>query len=126
MEQRHFPLDQAEDPIDSRVLNNLRELARESPGFLNELIGIFLVDAAGYLDQIQSAISSRDRVALLRMAHLLKGSCGNVGASELVVYANELEEAVALDQWAVLDGTMPGLRESFERVRSYLHGQLDP
>ena len=47
-------------------------------------------------------------------------------APELVVYANELEEAVALDQWAVLDGTMPGLRESFERVRSYLHGQLDP
>ena len=72
-----------------------RELALERVGgdeeLLDEIVGLFLGEYPGLLEQIQSAVNSGDAKALYRSAHTLKGSLSALGAEAAQKQAMELE-----------------------------------
>ncbi|HLM47474.1 MAG TPA: response regulator, partial [Myxococcaceae bacterium] len=81
-----------ETPLDRSVLAGLRELQEEGePDILGELIGLFLTDAPPQLVALREAAEAGDARSVERIAHTLKGSCGNMGAVGMAALCTELE-----------------------------------
>lgn len=63
------------------MLESLRELQQEGePDILDELIALFLEDTLQQLAALREAVENEDTQSVERIAHTLKGSCGNMGA----------------------------------------------
>ena len=78
--------------LDETVWQNLRQLgASGSPDFLPELVGTFLRDASQTLQSMREAARQANTAALRKLAHTLKGSAGNVGASQIASICRQLE-----------------------------------
>lgn len=60
-------------------------------GLLRELVGIFLEDCPGWLEQIQFSVRRSDACNLKLFAHLLGGTASNFGASVVTAAARRLE-----------------------------------
>src|SRR5213079_2079021 len=87
------PADPAEDSgVDEVLLGELRELAvGEGPTFLADLFESFPNEARLRVQGLQDAAARGDRRALLQLAHALKGSSANRGASRLAKLCGVLE-----------------------------------
>jgi CheY-like chemotaxis protein len=73
---------QTEAPIDREVLARLRGLQGEDePDIVAELAGVFLVDAHSRLQAVEEALQKDDAPDVERMAHMLKGGSGSMGAT---------------------------------------------
>jgi HPt (histidine-containing phosphotransfer) domain-containing protein len=81
------------DPLDRRMLDNIRELQQEGDAdFLAEIIDIFLHDSAQTLEDIHQAAQRKNAEALRLSAHNLKGNSANLGAAHLAQICFELEK----------------------------------
>ena len=86
--------------IDPQVIAELRALQTGgSPTFLSELIDIFLKEQAQHLSGLRKAFDDRDAPVLERVAHTMKGSCGNLGARELSKVCAELQGVAHAGDW---------------------------
>lgn len=87
----------AEPVLDLAVLAELRELGGVSdPGLADELVTLFLDDAARRLVSLEDALARGERQVLMRAAHTLRSSSSNVGARRVERICAELE-AIARD-----------------------------
>jgi CheY-like chemotaxis protein/HPt (histidine-containing phosphotransfer) domain-containing protein len=77
--------------LDLQVLQQLA--ADTNPDMLSQLIGLFIEQTHGRLDQMAKACASRDWEYLQREAHALKSSSGTFGAERLQDHSRRLEEA---------------------------------
>jgi PAS domain S-box-containing protein len=78
--------------IDQAQLADLRAI--QQPGqadFVTELIDLFLNEATPHLRALHEAVMRDDAAEILRVAHRLKGSSGNMGATRLASLAAEFE-----------------------------------
>ena len=78
--------------IDHAQLASLGEI--QKPGeadFVTELIDLFLEEAASDLKALHQALLKQDAVDIARVAHRLKGSSANMGATQMAALAKELE-----------------------------------
>ncbi|MBD0327836.1 MAG: response regulator [Pyrinomonadaceae bacterium] len=109
------------DPLDHSVLEDLRELGGQ--GLLEELKDLFLEQTPAHLDALRRAAGEEDALSIVRGAHTLKGSCGNIGASRMVATcmalegvgsSGELERAPMLVER--LEADLERVREALERV----------
>jgi HPt (histidine-containing phosphotransfer) domain-containing protein len=97
-------------PLDPRSLANIRALeAKSAPHLLARLIDIFLEDTPNIIHDLCIAVSTGDAGQIKHLAHRLKGSCANFGASALVARCEELEGLSAT-------GSLRGVAESLRRV----------
>ena len=79
--------------LDPSVLAGYREIQQPGrPDFVTELIDLFLDDTTSRLKGLRAAVSKNDGDEIRRVAHLLRGSSGNIGAGLLATLYNELEE----------------------------------
>jgi HPt (histidine-containing phosphotransfer) domain-containing protein len=86
--------------IDPQVMAELRALQTGgSPTFLGELIDIFLRELAQHLSRLRMAFDARDAAVLERVAHTMKGSCGNLGARDLSTVCAELQGVAKMGDW---------------------------
>lgn len=86
--------------IDPQVMQELRDLQSSgAPGFLVELIDIFLKEQAQHLVRLRKAFDDRDAGVLERVAHTMKGSCGNLGARALSKVCSELQTIARAADW---------------------------
>jgi signal transduction histidine kinase/CheY-like chemotaxis protein len=60
-------------------------------GLLEELLELFVQRHQAMLEAIRAALASTDQAAVEQAAHTLKGTAGNLCASEVVLYAGQLE-----------------------------------
>lgn len=75
------------------MLGAYRELQQPGgPDFVTELIDLFLDDTTSQLKGLRAAVSNKDWDEIRRVAHLLKGSSGNIGAGRMAKLYEELEE----------------------------------
>jgi CheY-like chemotaxis protein/HPt (histidine-containing phosphotransfer) domain-containing protein len=58
---------------------------------LEELVKLFLQRYQAMLEAIRAALANKDQAAVEQAAHTLKGTAGNLCASEVVLYAGQLE-----------------------------------
>jgi HPt (histidine-containing phosphotransfer) domain-containing protein len=67
------------------------EYLADDTQLLQEVIGLFLADSPGMLAAIQSAVTARVPIDVMKAAHALKGSLGVFGAKDAVDAAQKLE-----------------------------------
>lgn len=78
--------------FDAEVIASLREQNEPGgPDFLRELLDVFLEDAPLKLDDFDAAIRCGNADWLMRSAHDLGGSAGNVGAAGLSALCRQVE-----------------------------------
>ncbi|TKB66570.1 MAG: response regulator [Nitrospira sp.] len=58
---------------------------------LEQLVGLFIQRYQTMLEAIRAALAGRDQEAVEQAAHSLKGTAGNLCASEVVLYSGQLE-----------------------------------
>jgi HPt (histidine-containing phosphotransfer) domain-containing protein len=104
-------------PVDPDRLRSLRD---DYGDLATELLGLFETSAAATLDELRAALAARDGAEVRRLAHRLKGSARNVGATGMAELATELEQvppeaAATLGRLeAALAPTCARLRETLE------------
>ena len=109
-------------PFDSAVLERLRECLGDA---ISEAIRPFLEDMPGYLHELEVAIGEGDSETLRRVAHVIKGAAGNLGALAMASAAREMElhaEAGALGESSEL---LLRLRTEFALIEPALMAELD-
>jgi two-component system sensor histidine kinase/response regulator len=81
------------EPLDRRVLAQLRELGEQAGSdILAELVPSFLDDADAQLRALGAAVADADVDTVVRIAHRLKGSCATIGAQRASHICSELEQ----------------------------------
>jgi signal transduction histidine kinase/DNA-binding response OmpR family regulator len=109
--------------LDPEVLANLRDLGDAE--FLAELAGMFFDDASSRLEELREARGAGNAAGVERVAHTLKGSSGNMGATRMSAICAELQEVGASGDLARARGLFEGLEEEFGRVRPALEAEIE-
>jgi len=103
--------------INPKVIADLRALqSAGSPGFLAELIDLFLKEAGGHVAKLRESLATKDARTFERSAHTLKGSCGNLGAQAMSRICADLQTVGHEANWARAAELLPTLEEEFKAV----------
>jgi signal transduction histidine kinase/CheY-like chemotaxis protein len=79
--------------IDRKVLENIRSLQMEgTEDLLTQVIGFYLKEAPVQLEKLQKALLGKDAPSVSSIAHSLKSSSANLGATSLASKLKEMEE----------------------------------
>ncbi|MDQ3327208.1 MAG: Hpt domain-containing protein [Chloroflexota bacterium] len=114
-----------EDAIDQRVIESLRDLQEDGePDLLDELVQMFLTDAAPRLTALRGAVALGTPLVIETQAHALKGSCANFGARPMSAICEVLQSAGRSGELATASGLLAPLQAEFERVRDALNAEL--
>jgi diguanylate cyclase (GGDEF)-like protein len=108
-------------PLDQNFFNNLREILGPA---LKHSVGLFLEDTPTYLTQLEHAVNQGDAESARAMAHSIKGSSGNLGATSLAQCAKEVEELALNQQLADIRLLLPQLRQAYDTVAVVLEAEL--
>jgi HPt (histidine-containing phosphotransfer) domain-containing protein len=74
------------------VLEGLKTFQQTGePDFVTELIDLFLKDTTLQLESLRVAVSNKNVPEIRRLAHLVKGSSGNIGATGMAELCQEME-----------------------------------
>jgi CheY-like chemotaxis protein len=98
--------------LDAVVVESLRDLGGDE--MLSELTQLFFDDADSNLAALKEAIEKRDGTSVERVAHALKGSSGNMGATRMAELCGQLQDAGASGYLVLLQRYSNGLEEEFE------------
>lgn len=113
----------AGDPLNRAAIENLRELGGDE--MLVELTEMFIDDAASSLSALKKSVEHGDTTRVERVAHTLKGSSGNMGATRMADICSELEQAGASKDMADAPAQLERLEAEFERVRLALDEEIE-
>jgi PAS domain S-box-containing protein len=89
-------------------------------GLLRELVGIFLGEYPGWLEQMRRAIGAGDAKTLQRWAHTLKGALVSLGAKAALEEARGLEAQARAGEMTDADARRARLEEALARLRPAL------
>ncbi len=98
-------------------LHQLTSLVGEDQAAIRRYLDLFASTTATLLSDIGSGVRERERDIVHRLAHTLKGACGNVGAREMAGLARSLEAAVAGDEWDAAGRLCLELNDCFDRTK---------
>lgn len=112
------------DLLDPSRIEELRALGlRSGRDLLSSLAALFRESSSQQLAELRQAFEARDPQAAQRAAHSLKGSAGNIGATEIAELARQIEEAgraQTIDsvrpRFDRLAGQLPRVAEELERI----------
>ena len=105
--------------IDPATFNELKQMS--GGDFINELIDAFLDDAPNMIQNMHTALDTKDVESFRRNAHSLKSNANTFGAMELGVLAKELE-VMAKENNLNLGNKLEVLNETFGKVAEELKG----
>jgi CheY-like chemotaxis protein/HPt (histidine-containing phosphotransfer) domain-containing protein len=103
-----------------KVLARLRSLGDADPQFVMKFVNLFLETAAEQLVLLETAAEQGDRDATRRVAHSLRGACGNLGADRLEALCAELEARARENKLTDASAAVRLLLEEYQRLRSAL------
>jgi HPt (histidine-containing phosphotransfer) domain-containing protein len=112
--------------INLTVLEALKKFQQTGePDFVTELIDLFLDDTAVQLESLRVAFLKNDVPEVRRLAHLVKGSSGNIGATGLAELCHEIEkldlDSGAYDSYA--QNLLLKLQDEFRQVSEAFKAQ---
>lgn len=110
--------------INRKVIQELRALeSGGAPGFVSELIDLFLKEADRHLATLKTGLAGRDAPLFARAAHTLKGSSGNLGALEMSRICEELQSVERTKDWSRAAELLPRLEAEFQAAKSELEAE---
>jgi signal transduction histidine kinase/DNA-binding response OmpR family regulator len=98
-------------------LGPLTALVGEDRVAIGRYLDLFTSTTADLLSDIGAGVRRRELDVVHRLAHTLKGACGNVGAEEMAALALSLETAVLGEQWDTAGRLCIELNDCFARTR---------
>ena len=87
---------------------------------LREIAGLFEMDCPQALEKLREAIDSGDTREAHRLAHGLKGSAANFGATPAVDAAFRIEQLARDGKLGEIDGLLETLERALDTLRSEL------
>jgi HPt (histidine-containing phosphotransfer) domain-containing protein len=112
-------------PLDPDVLQSIRQVQEHGePDLLTELANLFLEDAPQQLEVLRKALDDGDASSVKRVAHTLKGSCGNMGAKRMAAVCAELQDIARSGDLARAPVLVEYLQAEFARVRQALEAEV--
>jgi len=105
------------DPLDRERLEDVRELLEE---VFAETIEAFLQHTSAQLAALHEAVVQNDATAVSHIAHTLKGSSGNIGATSLSALCEQLMHASTIGLPAEVGQHVAHLEMEFTRVHAAL------
>ncbi|MCI0554925.1 MAG: Hpt domain-containing protein [Anaerolineae bacterium] len=105
--------------IDKATFDELKQMS--GADFINELIDAFLDDAPNMIQNIQTALDTKDVESFRRNAHSLKSNANTFGATELGVLAKELE-FMAKENNLDIGNRLEVLKDALDKVAEELEG----
>ncbi len=118
-ELRASEQDGRNEVIDPVIFNELASLGREED-FLEKLIKIFLETGAQKIADIEKAQLAGKYVLVSELSHALKGSAGQIGATNLMELCNRMSHIGPTDLADEGKKYVKDLKEEFARVRAAL------
>jgi len=113
------PLDN--HPLDRAVFDKLRDIL--GPG-LQQTVSLFLEDTPVYLEQLHQGLQQGDAELVRAMAHSIKGSSGNLGASNLLQFAKEVEQLALERHLSEITPLLSSLHQAYEAVAAELGNEV--
>lgn len=111
-----------EQPIlDPAVWQSLRALD-DDPAFIDELIDLFIDDALPRAERVRVALAAGDHPTVQAAAHSIRGTAGNIGASQVAAMATGIEHDVEAGVRVTAERA-DQLYEALQRVVSALAAQ---
>ena len=108
------------EPIDRAALVSLLAMVNGDRAFVQEMIDVFLSDAARLIGEMRRAAESGQAEPLRRAAHSLKSNSANLGAPALRALCLEMETLGRDGQVAGAAGPLAQAEAELERVRTAL------
>jgi HPt (histidine-containing phosphotransfer) domain-containing protein len=79
--------------LDLSVLASLRDFAQAGePDFVTELVDLFIADTTAQMELLRLTVDNNNENECRRLAHQLKGSSGNLGASRMASICEAMEK----------------------------------
>ncbi len=110
------------DCIDKSALDELAEVEQEGgeKGLVAQMIDLFLSEMEPRERTLQRAVAQTDWETASRMAHAIKGSCGNFGAWQLADLCAAMEKAAGDVDGAEVAALLPRIQTESGRVKTAL------
>ena len=109
--------------IDQNLLSELREIMEDE---FPSLLRVFLSESQAQYDRLQQALAQGDFEGVRTNAHSLKGTSGNIGASQLRTLCQTMEYAAKEAQVEVCQPTLEqitsGLNAAHQEIQAVLDG----
>lgn len=114
----------SEAVLSEEIIAQLMDLEAGSPGFLADIVGMYLADLDEQLALLRGARQSQDPETLRAKAHRLKGASANVGAAGLAKLLEQLEHAARDADWDSVAALWPRLRPTADTAMAALRKLL--
>lgn len=111
--------------IDMTIVQELLDMCDGDHSSVAELIETFLDDSPVRVTEVQHGIQAGDLEQVERAAHSLKGSAGNIGATDLMEAAEALQLASHAGEVERVRGLGPGLELRWLSASRELRSLLD-
>jgi CheY-like chemotaxis protein len=111
--------------IDREALDNIRTLQRpDAPDLVGKVINKYLSASTILLQGLRDAVSAGDAPAVQKVAHTLKSSSANVGATRLAAQCKELELEARINRLGPGRDQLRELEAEYQAVRAALEAEL--
>src|SRR5271166_644776 len=115
----------ADEPIDYKVLDSLRQLQKEGrPDVVQEMINLFFKAAADLLKDLKEGTVNGDAALLHHASHALKSVSANMGAVILSSRCGELEVMAQAGIVSGAEGMVSAIIEAYRAVEILLSARL--
>ena len=113
--------DSPDEPLDHVTFDKLREILGPA---LEQAVSPFLEDTPNYLMRLEQAVKENNADIARQMAHAVKGSSSNLGATQLAQVAKQAEELALDGQISDIAPLLPRLRSAFDNVALILSKEV--
>jgi two-component system sensor histidine kinase/response regulator len=100
-------------------LAQLQSIVGTNPETARVYLALFHETTAPLVAKVGAAIAGRDAQTLRGLAHMLKGSCGSIGATEMATLGRQLETSCGDGDWASTEALYRRLERSYGRVKAF-------
>jgi CheY-like chemotaxis protein/HPt (histidine-containing phosphotransfer) domain-containing protein len=104
-------------PLDAQRIDTIREVLEE---VFPEAVVEYIQSTSQHLQELHQAITQHDLLSISYVAHTLKGSCSNLGATHLAELCRELMDASKASVLVDMTQHMARIEAEFTRVRTAL------
>jgi signal transduction histidine kinase/CheY-like chemotaxis protein/ligand-binding sensor domain-containing protein len=114
------------DAFDPKYIDQLRQLqAMTGQELISPIIDRFLAEAPRRLAELRLALTARDNLNFVFIAHAFKGSGAQLGARRLAKICHELEMRGRKVEWAGMDEIVGHLQIEVERLTPVLQAKAE-
>lgn len=99
-----------------RNLSSKRDVTESVSAFIDRIVGQFMEEVPGIIDELKGAVAGPDVGRLLEMGHKLRGSASIIGASAVAKLAAELESAAKAGDQVMCERHADRLTEELNKL----------